>query len=41
MRRAAAIAGVKTFIAPLWKIADSTQQALMDRFHKELSGGKS
>jgi CHAT domain-containing protein len=40
MRRAAAIAGVKTFVAPLWKIADSTQQALMDRFYKELSGGK-
>ena len=40
MRRAAAIAGVKTFVAPLWKIADSTQQALMDRFYKELSLGK-
>jgi CHAT domain-containing protein/tetratricopeptide (TPR) repeat protein len=40
MRRAAAIAGVKTFVAPLWKIADSTQQALMERFYKELSGGK-
>jgi CHAT domain-containing protein/Tfp pilus assembly protein PilF len=40
MRRAAAIAGVKTFVAPLWKIADTTQQALMDRFYKELSAGK-
>lgn len=40
MRRAAAIAGVKTFVAPLWKIADSTQQALMERFYKELSGGE-
>jgi CHAT domain-containing protein len=40
MRRAAAIAGVKTFVAPLWKIADATQQALMDRFYKELSVGK-
>jgi CHAT domain-containing protein len=40
MRRAAGIAGVKTFIAPLWKIADATQQALMDRFYKELSAGK-
>jgi CHAT domain-containing protein len=40
MRRAAAIAGVKTFVAPLWKIADSTQQVLMDRFYKELSAGK-
>jgi CHAT domain-containing protein len=40
MRRAAAIAGVKTFVAPLWKIADSTQQTLMNRFYKELSAGK-
>jgi CHAT domain-containing protein/tetratricopeptide (TPR) repeat protein len=40
MRRAAAIAGVKTFVAPLWKIADATEQALMDRFYKELSAGK-
>ena len=39
MRRAAAIAGVKTFVAPLWKIADTTQLALMDRFYKELSAG--
>jgi CHAT domain-containing protein len=39
MRRAAAIAGVKTFVAPLWKIADSTQLALMDRYYKELSTG--
>ena len=40
MRRAAAIAGVKTFVAPVWKIADSTQQTLMDRFYKELRAGK-
>jgi CHAT domain-containing protein/lipopolysaccharide biosynthesis regulator YciM len=40
MRRAAAIAGVKTFVAPLWKIADATQQVLMDRFYQELSEGK-
>jgi CHAT domain-containing protein len=40
MRRAAVIAGVKTFVAPLWKIADATQHALMDRFYKELSAGK-
>ena len=39
MRRAAAIAGVKTFVAPLWKIADATERALMDRFYKELSAG--
>jgi CHAT domain-containing protein len=40
MRRAAAIAGVKTFVAPLWKIADATERALMDRFYRELSAGK-
>jgi len=40
MRRAAAIAGVRTFVAPLWKIADTTGQALMDGFYKELSAGK-
>jgi CHAT domain-containing protein/tetratricopeptide (TPR) repeat protein len=40
MRRAAAIAGVRSFVAPLWKIADSTEQALMDTFYKELSQGK-
>lgn len=39
MRRAAAIAGVKTFVAPLWEIADTTQLSLMDRFYKELSNG--
>ncbi len=40
MRRAAAIAGVKTFVAPLWKIADTTQLALIGQFYKELSAGK-
>jgi CHAT domain-containing protein len=40
MRRAAAIAGVRTFVAPLWRIADATEQALMDGFYKELSAGK-
>jgi CHAT domain-containing protein/Tfp pilus assembly protein PilF len=40
MRRAATIAGVRTFVAPLWKIADATQLALMDRFYQELSAGK-
>jgi CHAT domain-containing protein len=39
MRRAAAIAGVKTFVAPLWKIADHPQQVLIDRFYQELSIG--
>jgi CHAT domain-containing protein len=40
MRRAAAIAGVKTFVAPLWKIDDAAEQKLMDRFYRELSNGK-
>src|ERR1700682_6212825 len=40
MRRAAAIAGVKTFVAPLWRVADSAQEALMNRFYKELSAGR-
>lgn len=41
MRRAAAIAGAKTFVAPLWRIADSAQQTLMHRFYSELSAGTS
>jgi CHAT domain-containing protein/tetratricopeptide (TPR) repeat protein len=41
MRRAAAIAGVKTFVAPLWNVSDSTERALMLRFYKELSMGRS
>ena len=40
MRRAAAIAGVKTFVAPLWDVSDSTERALMIRFYKELSQGR-
>jgi CHAT domain-containing protein/tetratricopeptide (TPR) repeat protein len=40
MRRAAAIAGVKTFVAPLWKVGDTAQQRLIDRFYRELSAGK-
>ena len=39
MRRAATIAGVKTFIAPLWKIDDAAERVLMNRFYKELSLG--
>ena len=41
MRRAAAIAGVKTSVAPLWKVDDAVERNLMDRFYRELSAGKS
>jgi CHAT domain-containing protein/tetratricopeptide (TPR) repeat protein len=40
MRRAATIAGVKTSVAPLWKVDDATQRELMGRFYRELSIGK-
>ena len=40
MRRAAVIAGVKTSVAPLWKVDDAAQRQLMDRFYRELSAGK-
>jgi CHAT domain-containing protein/Tfp pilus assembly protein PilF len=40
MRRAAAIAGVNTFVAPLWNVSDSTERALMDRFYTELRSGQ-
>ena len=40
MRRAAAIAGVKTFVAPLWKVDDAAEQRLMSEFYRELSMGK-
>jgi len=41
MRRAAAIAGARTFVAPLWKVADAPEQAFMERFYKELIAGLS
>jgi CHAT domain-containing protein len=34
------IAGVKTSVAPLWKVNDAAQQKLMARFYRELSAGK-
>jgi CHAT domain-containing protein len=40
MRRAAAIAGVKTFVAPLWNVDDTAERKLMDLFYSELSIGK-
>lgn len=39
MRRAAFIAGVRTFVAPLWNVGDSAQKALMGAFYKELASG--
>ena len=39
MRRAAAIAGVRTFVAPLWNVADVPERTLMERFYKELAAG--
>jgi CHAT domain-containing protein/tetratricopeptide (TPR) repeat protein len=41
MRRAAAIAGVKTFVAPLWNVSDSTERVLMQRFYAGLRTGQS
>ncbi len=40
MRRAAAIAGVRTFVAPLWNVSDSAEGALMGRFYRELRSGR-
>lgn len=40
MRRGAALAGAKSFVAPLWKVDDSAQLRLMKRFYQELSAGQ-
>ncbi len=40
MRRAAAVAGVKTLVAPLWKVDDAAERKLMDGFYRNLSAGK-
>jgi CHAT domain-containing protein len=39
MRRAAAIAGARTFVAPLWNVEDGVQRTLMQRFYAELAAG--
>jgi CHAT domain-containing protein/tetratricopeptide (TPR) repeat protein len=39
MRRAAAIAGVRTFVAPLWNVDDHVQRLLIRRFYSELAAG--
>ena len=40
MRRAAAIAGARTFVAPLWNVDDRVQRRLMRRFYQELAAGR-
>ena len=39
MRRAAAIAGVQSFVAPLWNVDDHVQRLLMDAFYSALARG--
>ena len=40
MRRAAAIAGAKTFVAPLWNVDDRVERTLMARFYTGLAAGE-
>jgi CHAT domain-containing protein len=40
MRRAAAVAGARSFVAPLWNVDDRVQRTLMERFYTELAAGK-
>jgi CHAT domain-containing protein len=40
MRRAAGIAGARTFVAPLWNVEDGTQRTLMARFYAGLAAGQ-
>lgn len=39
MRRAAAIAGARSFVAPLWNVEDRVQRTLMARFYSGLAMG--
>jgi tetratricopeptide (TPR) repeat protein len=39
MRRAAAIAGAKSFVAPLWNVEDRVQRRLMSQFYTGLATG--
>jgi CHAT domain-containing protein/tetratricopeptide (TPR) repeat protein len=39
MRRAAAIAGARTFVAPLWNVDDAVQRTLMHDFYEGLAAG--
>jgi CHAT domain-containing protein/tetratricopeptide (TPR) repeat protein len=40
MRRAAAVAGARSFVAPLWNVDDRVQRTLMERFYTQLAAGK-
>jgi CHAT domain-containing protein len=40
MRRAAAIAGVRSFVAPLWNVDDHVQRVLMHDFYAALAAGQ-
>jgi CHAT domain-containing protein/tetratricopeptide (TPR) repeat protein len=40
MRRAAAIAGARSFVAPLWNVQDDVQRTLMARFYTDLAAGQ-
>jgi CHAT domain-containing protein/tetratricopeptide (TPR) repeat protein len=40
MRRAAAIAGIHSFVAPLWNVEDRVQRQLMKRFYEGLASGE-
>jgi CHAT domain-containing protein len=39
MRRAVTLAGVRSLVAPLWKVADTSEQILMAAFYFELKRG--
>jgi len=39
MRRAAAIAGVHTIVAPLWNVDDRVQRQLINQFYQGLAAG--
>jgi CHAT domain-containing protein len=41
MRRAAAMAGADSFVAPLWNVDDRVQRRLMSSFYRALVAGRS
>ena len=40
MRRAVAVAGAHTFVAPLWNVEDDVQGTLMEQFYGNLAAGQ-